>query len=206
MLLALRDSLPELYPYGYAAYAYPSLLFYGLYKVWSNEGPQEGDPIGPLLFCNTVQPLLESLQSELPLGHLDDFTLGGEQSVVAKDVVAEIGQTLGFTLNISKCELTVTFSASRVQHLLCGSPSVGHAALGSLNELLCTALSYLTNCYLSDSEWIQASLHVRDGGIGVRRVSMLALPAFLASAASTLSLQDEILFECHCQPDDPLVD
>jgi len=105
MLLALRDSLPELYPYGYAAYAYPSLLFYGLYKVWSNEGPQEGDPIGPLLFCNTVQTLLESLQSELPLGHLDDFTLGGEQSVVAKDVVAEIGQTLGFTLNISKCEL-----------------------------------------------------------------------------------------------------
>jgi len=35
---------------------------------------------------------------------------------------------------------------------------------------------------------------------------MLALPAFLASAASTLNLQDEILVECHCQPDDPLVD
>jgi len=35
---------------------------------------------------------------------------------------------------------------------------------------------------------------------------MLALPAFLASAASALSLQDEILFECNCQPDDPLVD
>ena len=67
MLLALRNSLPELYPYGYSAYAYPTLLFYGPYKLWSNEGPQRGDPIGPLLFCNTVQPLLESLQSELPL-------------------------------------------------------------------------------------------------------------------------------------------
>ena len=103
MLLALRDSLPELYPYGYSTYyAYPSLLFYGPYKLWSNEGPQQGDPIGPLLFCNTVQPLLESLQSELPLGYLDDFTLGGEQSVVAKDVerVAEMGQALGLTLNI----------------------------------------------------------------------------------------------------------
>ena len=47
---------------------------------------------------------------------------------------------------------------------------------------------------------------VRDGGLEVRRVSMLALPAFLESAANTLSLQDEILFECHRQPDDPLVD
>ena len=86
------------------------------------------------------------------------------------------------------------------------SPSVGRAALGSFDQLLRTVLSYLTNCDLSHSEWIQASLPVRDGGLGVRRVSMLALPAFLASAASTLSLQDEILFECHCQPDDPLVD
>ena len=45
-----------------------------------------------------------------------------------------------------------------------------------------------------------------DGGLGVRRVSMLALPAFLASAASTLCLQDEILFHCQCRPDDPLVE
>jgi len=69
-----------------------------------------------------------------------------------------------------------------------------------------SALSQLTNCVLSDSEWTQASLSVRDGGLGVRRVSTLALPAFLASAASTLGLQDQILFDCHCQPDDPLVD
>jgi len=47
------------------------------------------------------------MQSELPLGYLDDLTLGGEQSVVAKDVdrVAEIGQAMGLTLNVSKCEL-----------------------------------------------------------------------------------------------------
>ena len=37
---------------------------------------------------------------------------------------------------------------------------------------------------------------VRDGGLGIRRVSSLALPAFVASAASTLSLQDDILAGC----------
>ena len=40
-------------------------------------------------------------------------------------------------------------------------------------------------------------LPVRDGGLGIRRVSSLALPAFVASAASTsLSLQDDILAGC----------
>jgi len=81
--------------------------------------------------------------------------------------------------------LRASFSAPRVQHLLRCSPSVSHAALDSFDELLRTRLSYLTNCDLSDSEWTQASLPVRDGGLGVRWVSMLALPAFLASAAST---------------------
>ena len=39
------------------------------------------------------------MHSDLPLGYLDDFTLGGEQPVVAKDVkrVADIGQAMGLT-------------------------------------------------------------------------------------------------------------
>jgi hypothetical protein len=36
---------------------------------------------------------------------------------------------------------------------------------------------------------------------GIRRVSSLAFPAFLASAASTLSRQDRILVSVTCQPD-----
>jgi len=49
----------------------------------------------------------------------DDLTLGGEQSAVAKDVerVAEIGQAMGLTLNVSKCEL-ITESGTVVCHLI----------------------------------------------------------------------------------------
>jgi len=39
-------------------------------------------------------------------------------------------------------------------------------------------------------------LPVKEGGLGVRRVASLALPAFLASAASTLSQQALILPDC----------
>jgi hypothetical protein len=49
---------------------------------------------------------------------------------------------------------------------------------------------------LSDSQWLQASLPIKDGGLGIRRVSSLAIPAFLSSAASTQCLQDLILTDC----------
>jgi len=54
--------------------------------VFSQEGPQQGDPLGPLLFCNTIHPLLQSLEANLSLGFLDDLSLGGLESVVADDV------------------------------------------------------------------------------------------------------------------------
>jgi len=54
----------------------------------------------------------------------------------------------------------------------------------------------ITNSSFTDSQWLQASLPVRDWGLGVRRISSLAIPAFLVSAASTISLQDEILANC----------
>ena len=61
------------------------------------------------MFCNTVQPLFESLQSALPLCYLDDLKLGGEQSVVTKGVerVAEIGEALKLSVHICKCELII---------------------------------------------------------------------------------------------------
>ena len=56
--------------------------FHGPYTVSSQEGPQQGDPVGPLLFCNTIQPMLSSLESELNLGFLDDVSLGGPVGTV----------------------------------------------------------------------------------------------------------------------------
>ena len=57
----------------------------------------------------------------------------------------------------------------------------------------------VTNLVVSDPQWIQASLPVSAEGLGIRRVDSLALPAFLASAASTHSLQSLLLLDCHCR-------
>ena len=103
MLQAISDRLPELFRVCYSAYSQPSLLFFGSHIIESQEGPQQGDPLGPLLFCNTVQLLLDSLQSVPTLGYLDDVSLGGSQNSVAADVsrIIDSGQRLGLHLNAS---------------------------------------------------------------------------------------------------------
>jgi len=49
------------------------------------------------------------------------------------------------------------------------------------------------NVDLNDDQWLQASLPVGEGGLGIRSAQMLAPSAFLASAASTSALQQSIL-------------
>jgi len=70
-------------------------------------GPQQGDPFGPLLFCLSIHPLLQSLSSSLSIGFLDDVILGDDATSVAKDVdsVRLQGESIGLCLNVSKCEL-----------------------------------------------------------------------------------------------------
>jgi len=86
--------MPEIYAFCHSAYSQSSTLFYGPLRVLSQVGPQQGDPVDPLLFCNTIQPLLHSMESLLALAYLDDFTLGSPAEVVARDVskVVEIGE------------------------------------------------------------------------------------------------------------------
>jgi len=88
-----------------------------------------------------------------------------------------------------------------VLHLLRSAPSVSHAALETFDSLLRDSVQRITNSNLSDIQCLQASLPVKDGGLGVRHVSSLSIPAFLASAASTLSIQADILAGCASSDD-----
>jgi len=83
------------------------LLWFDEDVIWSEEGPQQGDSLGSLLFCLTVQPLLNSLQSLLVAVFTGDFTLGGPEDVVDQDifVVTSTGTSLGLHLNVATCEL-----------------------------------------------------------------------------------------------------
>ena len=253
--------MPEIYRFCYSAYHQTSILQYGPQTIESQEGVQQGDPMGPLRFCLAVHPLLLSLASELTFGFLDDFTIGGPISTVAADVasIKSKGASLGLTLNPSKSEvisrsgnithaqftgfhqlssdyatllgapifsgpamdaslstlyedlklavdrlhlisahdalvlLKTCLGGPKLQYVLRTSPCCDHPLLPQFDELLRLALTKTCNLCLTDDQWIQASLPVWSGGLGVRSVFKLASSAFLASAAGTLTLQAQIL-------------
>ena len=51
MLLSVYNRVPELYAYCRSAYNQSSCLYFGPYIVLSEEGAQQGDPIGSCYFA-----------------------------------------------------------------------------------------------------------------------------------------------------------
>ena len=70
----------------------------------SEEGPQHGDHLGGLLFCNTNQPLLNQMKADLVEDYMDDITLAGTRNDVATDVVKirSVSGVLALQLNAKK--------------------------------------------------------------------------------------------------------
>src|SRR6218665_2745186 len=118
MVLALEDIAPELTPYCRLAYAEATVVQFGKFTLLSQVGPQQGNPLGPLLFCLPVQPILQSLSFALTLGYLDDISLGGSTALVAEDVKRiECGCGLmGLQFDREKCEI-ITHSGDWMEHL-----------------------------------------------------------------------------------------
>lgn len=263
ILEAIAAKTPEIYRLVHAAYSCDPILVYGDHQLRSREGAQQGDPLGPLEFCEAIHPLLVSLLSILKIGFMDDITLAGDIATVEADIdtIRDHGAEIGLQLNLKKCEVIINDStkipqSSILNHFirvrqedmtLLGAPILkgsaqdavlqqkveqleralerlsiihSHDALVLLknslsmpkllyflrtsdcsdNPLLTTfdntlkqGLSAILNVDLSETQWRQASLPVRHGGLGIRSVRMLAPSAFLASAASTHDLQQSIL-------------
>ena len=73
-LEAARQFAPEIFHFVYSCYAAPSSLNIRGTILHSTEGVQQGDPLGPLLFCLAIHPLMQQLKSEVCVFYLDDGT------------------------------------------------------------------------------------------------------------------------------------
>ena len=266
MLNEVYRKIPELYKFCHLAYAHATDLQFGDWRIQSQVGVQQGDPLGPTLFCIGIQPLLDSMSCPLRVAFLDDITLGGDTASLERDVqLVRLSETsLGLRLNDAKCELVspsvsvvkcsplssftlvepsccyllgaplfadvaleqalltrlrvlsraaerlrdlfrhdaltilrFALCAPKLMHLLRSAPCFGHALLQEFDNMFRACLCSIVNADLSDSQWLQASLPVGFGGLGIRLVSQLASSAFLASAVGTSELQSAILSACH---------
>ena len=97
ILQTVHDELPELFPFIRTCYNSASHLCFGDFLISSDEGAQQGDPLGPLVFCAASLKLAKSLKSELNIWYMDDGTLGGDVDVLLEDLdtVRQIGSELG---------------------------------------------------------------------------------------------------------------
>jgi len=81
------------------------------------------------------------------------------------------------------------FALPKLVYLLRVTPTVNHREmLEEIDVGIKVTAEKLINAKLNEKEWIESSLPVRCGGLGIRKVQDLALPAFLSSVNGTSSL------------------
>jgi hypothetical protein len=265
MLHCVRERAPGIFPLVFSAYRHPSFLFFGGSIIESAEGVQQGDPLGPLLFCLTIHKYVEALKSEFKVFYIDDGTLGGTPDQVKEDLclLDEAAREINLSLNMAKCEIISTdvlassplvsaypslactsssdvillgspigssaqcmdavlqtkidnlrtlggrlellhahdalcllrhaFSVPKVLHVLRTAPCFGSSLLSVFDNVQRSFLEMICNVRLSDQAWLQASLPVSSGGLGIRSLVTLAPSAFLASFEGSIGVSNLIL-------------
>ena len=92
------------------------------------------------------------------------------------------------------CSPPYSFAIPKIMYTLRTAPCFLSSHLEMYDRELRSTLSEVLNINLEDeASWLQASLPVGYGGVGVRRAVQLAPSAFLASAAGSLDLINRIL-------------
>ncbi|KAL0210137.1 hypothetical protein P9112_010221 [Eukaryota sp. TZLM1-RC] len=88
---ALLQYMPELIPYFQSTYCTYSNLHFGNNILSSSSGVKQGDPLGPLLFCLAIHPILLQIQEMFPslkmIAYMDDVVLIGDLDIVKKATV-----------------------------------------------------------------------------------------------------------------------
>ena len=98
----------------------PSNLYFGDDRILSEEGIQQGDPLGPLLFSLGIRDVMKSCESELSVWYLDDGSLLGTPDEVINDLdkILDAADSLGLQINPKKCE--VFFTNDKIFINVCG--------------------------------------------------------------------------------------
>ncbi|XP_055347987.1 uncharacterized protein LOC129595098 [Paramacrobiotus metropolitanus] len=117
VLDAVKSHFPEYFAFFQSAYGHHSSLFIGEHVMSSESGVQQGDPLGPLLFCLALQAVILTLNTELNAWYLDDGTLGGLPESVQENLarVIEGARRIGLEINVTKCKLYVSGGSETAQ-------------------------------------------------------------------------------------------
>lgn len=274
MIQAVKIQYPKMFAFISQCYSTKSYLCYGNNIILSEEGVQQGDPLGPLLFCIMIQPIITNVQSKMNEWYLDDGSIGDSIDTVINDIkkIKTLSDEVGLQLNPSKCEvlrikplsdkefeklneiipgivvpsteefcllgapLTVDaippaiavktkkiallisrldglpahqalfilkncLAIPRMMHLLRSSPCwLFKDKLNEFDKMIKLSAENITNVKFDDDAWLQCSLPIKKGGLGLILTTDVASSAFISSMYSTeiwryqiLAQSDELL-------------
>ena len=114
ILNQVKINTPEIYQFVYQSYSEKSNLYFGSHSkegcvIDSQEGVQQGDPLGPFLFSLAIKDLISSCESELNCWYLDDGTIASNPETVMEDYkkILQCSDSLGLSVNPNKCEIYI---------------------------------------------------------------------------------------------------
>ena len=86
-----------------------------------------------------------------------------------------------------------SISVPKLLYTLQTSESSDNPQFLKIDKLQRKCITDVININVTDIQWTQATLPVKDGGLGIHSVTMLAPSAFLAYSSGTLRIQNDIL-------------
>ena len=144
---------PEVYKYSHSAYSQSSILLYGDSLIKSCEGTQQGDPESPALFSDSIQDLIDSLQTNW------------KRNIKNWKKLIELlkNQMLTMVLMLKNC-----FNLPKMLYFLRTSICFDHPALlEKYDKTVRDRVSKVCNVNSEDSSRKQLALPAEMGGLGV---------------------------------------
>jgi len=107
VLDAVLKHFPELYHFVSCSFSRKGLLYFGDSVMESSEGVQQGDPLGPLLFCLALHDVLQAIDCDFGAAYLDDVTIAGKSEQIIQQLqdFEDAAVKVGLQLNYGKCEV-----------------------------------------------------------------------------------------------------
>ena len=144
-------------------------------------------------FIRVPKDNLTLLGAPIPQGTALDKALGTK----CDDLERAIGRLKLLRAHDALVLLKNSISIPKLLYLLRTSNCFNHPQLLKFDTVLKDGLSAILSVDYNETQWMQAILPVKDGGLGIRCANTLATSAFLASAVSTHALQQSIIPSSH---------
>ena len=162
-------------------------------EVCPISGPFDVDSICAAFGGAKVTPYSELELLGSPIGPIDSPDQLSGSVEIRLEQIATLGQSLqGLSSHHRLFLLKHCVGIPRLLYMIRSSPCfLAPEVLRNIDASFRQFLTETLNIQLDDKAWRQASLPVKAGGLGVRRIEDLALPAYLSSssAAEALVLQ-----------------